>query len=48
MEAKVAVEEVLDRFAPGELALAPGFHFELMPHFLEYGPERLDVVVRRA
>jgi cytochrome P450 len=48
MEAKVAVEELLDRFAPGELVLAPGFHFELMPHFLEYGPERLDVVVRRA
>jgi cytochrome P450 len=47
MEAKVAVEELLDRYAPGELALAPGFHFELMPHFLEYGPERLDVVVRR-
>jgi cytochrome P450 len=47
MEAKVAVEEVLDRFAPGELALAPDFHYELMPHYLEYGPERLDVVVRR-
>ncbi len=48
MEAKVAIEEIFDRYAPGELALAPDYHFELMPHFLEYGPERLDVVVRRA
>jgi cytochrome P450 len=47
MEAKVAIEEFFDRYAPGELALAPDYHFELMPHYLEYGPERLDVVVRR-
>jgi cytochrome P450 len=47
-EARVAIESILERFAPGELALAPGFELELMPHFLEYGPEHLDVVVRRA
>ena len=31
------------RFVPGEVELAQGFHFEGVPVFLEYGPERLDV-----
>lgn len=31
------------RFAPGDVCLAPGFQFEGVPVFLEYGPERLDV-----
>ena len=31
------------RFAPGDVTLAPGFQFEGVPVFLEYGPERLDV-----
>jgi cytochrome P450 len=47
MEGRVVVEEYLDRFGPGELALTPEYEYELMAHFLEYGPERLDVVVNR-
>jgi cytochrome P450 len=46
-EARVAIESLLERFAPGELQLAPGFELELIPHFLEYGPAHLEVVVRR-
>jgi hypothetical protein len=45
MEGRVAVEEFFRHFGPGELRLAPGYDYHLMPHFLEYGPERLDVVV---
>lgn len=48
MEAAVALETILDRFALGELSLAPDFKYELMPHFLEYGPEHLEVVVARS
>ena len=33
--------------APGSWQLTPEYEYELMPHFLEYGPERLDVVVDR-
>ena len=47
MEGRVVVEEYLDRFGPGELTLSADYEYELMPHFLEYGPERLDVVVDR-
>ena len=47
MEGRVVVEEYLDRFGAGELALTPEYEYELMAHFLEYGPERLDVVVNR-
>lgn len=32
------------RFAPGEVTLAPDFEFEGVPVFLEYGPHHLDVV----
>ena len=46
MEGRVAVEEFFGHFGPGELRLAPGYEYHLMPHFLEYGPERLDVVVQ--
>jgi cytochrome P450 len=46
MEGRVAVEELFRQFAPGQLQLAPDYHYHLMPHFLEYGPERLDVVVQ--
>lgn len=45
MEGRVAVEEFFRHFGPGELRLDPGYEYHLMPHFLEYGPERLDVVV---
>lgn len=46
MEARVAVEELLDRFPPGRLALAPGYE-RTFPEddFLRYGPARLPVVV---
>jgi cytochrome P450 len=46
MEARVVLEEVIARFAPGALALAPDFALHRVPMFLEYGPERLEVVVR--
>ena len=45
MEAKVVVEEYLRRYEFGAMRLAPGFAFELMPHYLEYGPEHLEVVL---
>jgi len=45
MEARVVLELAMERFAPGRLRLAPGFERHLVPMFLEYGPERLDVVV---
>lgn len=47
MEAQVVIETLFSHYSPGEIALAPTFHYELMPHFLEFGPERLDVVVPR-
>jgi cytochrome P450 len=46
MEGRVAVEEFFRHFAPGQVQLEPSYKYHLMPHFLEYGPERLDVVVR--
>ena len=45
MEARVAVEEYLRRYRFGQMQLAPDFEYELMPHFLEYGPESLSVSV---
>jgi cytochrome P450 len=45
MEARVTVEEYLRRYRFGQMQLAPDFHYELMPHFLEYGPESLAVTV---
>jgi len=41
------LEEILDRFAPGACRLAPGFEWVCVDHLLEYGPERLEVVVAR-
>jgi cytochrome P450 len=43
MEGRVAVEELHACFPPGRLRLAPGFRYELVPHFLEYGPAHLEV-----
>jgi cytochrome P450 len=45
MIGRVVLEETLERFAPGELRLAPGFHWECVDHLQEYGPETLDAVV---
>lgn len=45
MEARVVLELVIDTLAPGQLRLVPGYEHSLVPMFLEYGPERLDVVV---
>jgi cytochrome P450 len=45
MEARVMLELVIDRLAPGRLRLAPGYDHPLVPMFLENGPERLDVVL---
>jgi cytochrome P450 len=47
MEARVVVEEVIARFAPGRLRFAPGYARTNVPMFLEWGPERLDVEVKR-
>jgi hypothetical protein len=45
MVGRVVLEETLDVF-PGEtLRLEPGFTWECVDHMLEFGPERLDVVV---
>lgn len=44
MEAKVALETAIEIFEPGSLQLKEGFVFEHVPMFLEYGPNRLDVV----
>jgi cytochrome P450 len=40
-----AVGAFVDAFGLGDVALAPGFEFEGVPVFLEWGPERVDVVV---
>ena len=45
MIGKVILEEVLDRFAPGQLRLVDGFEWECVDHPLEYGPEHLPVRV---
>jgi cytochrome P450 len=42
--ARIGVGAVLDRFAPGELRLEPGFTFEQVPTYFEHGPRRLPVV----
>jgi cytochrome P450 len=45
MEARVVLELVMDTLAPGQLRLAPGYERTLVPMFLEYGPENLEVAV---
>jgi cytochrome P450 len=47
MEGAVVLESLVDRYPFGALTFLPDFVHELMPHFLEYGPERLEVVVSR-
>ncbi len=46
MVGRVALEEILDIFPPGALQLAPDFEWVCVPHILEYGPDRLDVVIQ--
>jgi hypothetical protein len=46
MEGEEALNALLDRFAPGELALEPDFELELMPLPYMYGPVALPVRVR--
>jgi len=45
MEARVVLELVMELLPEGALRLAPGYRRTLVPMFLEYGPERLDLVV---
>jgi cytochrome P450 len=45
MIGKVVLEETLDRFAPRQLRLAPGYRWHCVAHLQEYGPETLDVLV---
>jgi cytochrome P450 len=47
MEGRVVIEEYLGRYRYGDISTVPGYQYELMPHFLEYGPEKLAVTVRR-
>ena len=42
--AQEAIGCFVDRFAPGEISLAPDFEYAGVPVFLEHGPERLEVV----
>ena len=44
---RVVLEETLDRFAPGQLRLAPGWSWHCVAHPQEYGPETLDVIAAR-
>ena len=44
MVGRVVLEEMIDRFPPGSLHLAPGFEWICVDHMLEYGPEHLQVV----
>ena len=48
MEARVVLERVLSQFPEGALAPAPGYQRTNVPMFLEWGPERLDLVVGAA
>lgn len=43
--AQEAIRAFVERFGVGDVALVPGFEFEGVPVFLEYGPARLDVEV---
>jgi cytochrome P450 len=45
MEARVALETLMDMLPERALQLEPGYRLELVPMFLEYGPERLPAHV---
>ncbi len=40
---RIALEAFWQRFAPGSVALAPGFSFEQVPTYFEHGPRALPV-----
>lgn len=42
------ISAFVERFDVGEVELVPGFVYEGVPVFLEHGPKRLDVRMRRA
>lgn len=44
MVGRVVLEEMVDRFPPGSLRLAPDFEWVCVDHMLEFGPEHLQVV----
>jgi len=44
MVGRVVLEEMVERFPPGSLRLAPDFAWICVDHMLEYGPEHLQVV----
>jgi cytochrome P450 len=43
--ARLGVHAFFDRFAPGQVQLAPNFTFEQVPTYFEHGPKHLPVVV---
>ncbi|MBM4385405.1 MAG: cytochrome P450 [Deltaproteobacteria bacterium] len=45
IEARVVLELVIEKFAPRALRMAKGFTRALVPMFLEYGPESLEVAI---
>jgi len=45
MAGRVVLEEMVERFPPGSIRLAPDFDWVCVDHMLEYGPEHLQVVV---
>lgn len=45
MEGRVVLEELVARLVPGQLRLVDGWVEELVPMYIEYGPESLPVVV---
>ena len=48
MIGRVVLEEVLDRFDPGQVQLPVDFEWECVDHIQEYGPERLPVEITPA
>jgi cytochrome P450 len=45
MIGRVVLEEVLDRFAPGQIRLPNDFEWVCVDHIQEYGPEHLPVTI---
>lgn len=45
MIGRVVLEEMLARFAPGQMRIADGYEWQCVDHIQEYGPERLPVVI---
>ena len=45
MVGRVVTEAFVERFDETEISLAPDYHFESTPLFLEYGPSQLPVSI---